>query len=136
MTVKVPELKEMKMPAFNDDIARRVRENPNFFRELVTNEYTQVALMTIEPGGDIGEQVHEVDQVLVIIEGTGEVVLNRQHSLIRANSLVVVPAGTRHNVINTGSTPLKVFTLFAPPQVEPGMLLRTKAEAKETEECR
>ncbi len=62
--------------------------------------------------------------------------LNRQHSLIQANSLVVVPAGTRHNVVNTGSTPLKVFTLFAPPQVEPGTLLRTKAEATETEECR
>ncbi len=59
------------MPAFNDDILRRARENPDFFRELVTNEYTQVALMTIEPGSDIGEEVHEVDQVLVIIEGAG-----------------------------------------------------------------
>ncbi len=124
------------MPAFNDDILRRARENPDFFRELVTNEYTQVALMTIEPGSDIGEEVHEVDQVLVIIEGAGEAVLNRQHSLIQANSLVVVPAGTRHNVINTGSTRLKIYTLFAPPEVEPGTLLRTKAEATETDDSR
>ena len=122
------------MPAFNDDILRRVRENPNFIRELVTNEYTQVVLMTIEPGSEVGEQVHEVDQVLFIVEGAGEAVLNRQHSLIQANSLVVVPAGTRHNLINTGSTPLKVYILFAPPEVAPGTLVRTKAEAKDTED--
>jgi mannose-6-phosphate isomerase-like protein (cupin superfamily) len=119
----------MIMPAFNDDILRRVRENPNFFRELVTNEYIQVVLMTVEPGSDIGEEVHEVDQVLFIVEGTGEAVLNRQHSLVQANSLVVVPAGTRHNVMNTGTTPLRIYTLFAPPEVEPGTLHRTKAEA-------
>ncbi len=124
----------MIMPAFNDDILRRVRENPDFFRELVTNEYTQIVLMTIEPGSDVGEQVHEVDQVLFIVEGTGEAVLNRQHSLVQANSLVVVPAGTRHNVINTGTRPLKIYTLFAPPQVEPGTLVRTKAEARESED--
>ncbi len=120
------------MPAFNDDILRCVRENPDFIRELVTHEYIQVVLMTIDPGSDIGEEVHEVDQVLVIVEGMGEAVLNRQHRLLQANSLVVVPAGTRHNVINTGSTPLKIYTLFAPPEVEPGTLLRTKAEAAET----
>ncbi len=122
------------MPAFNDDILRRVRENPDFIHELVTNEYTQIVLMTIEPGSDVGEQVHEVDQVLFIVEGAGEAVLNRQHSLIQANSLVVVPAGTRHNVINTGTRPLKIYTLFAPPQVEPGTLVRTKAEARESED--
>ncbi len=122
------------MPAFNDDIWRRVRENHNYFRELVTNEYTQIALITLEPGSDIGEEMHEVDQVLFIVEGNGEVVLNRQHSLLQANSLVVVPAGTRHNVINTGTTPLRIYTLFAPPEVEPGTLHRTKAEATATED--
>ncbi len=123
------------MPAFNDDILRRVRETPNFLRELVTNEYTQVVLMTIEPGSDIGEQVHEADQVLVVVDGTGEAVLNRQHSLVQANSLVVIPAGTRHNVINTGSMTLNLCTHFAPPEVEPGTLVKTKAEATEIEDC-
>jgi len=124
----------MTMPAFNDDILKRVRENPYFFRETVTNEFSQLVLMNIESGSDIGEEIHDVDQVLVVLGGTGEVVLNRRHSPIQANSLVVVPAGTRHNVINTGSTSLKVFTLFAPPEVEPGTLLQTKAKDKETED--
>ncbi len=123
------------MPTLIDNIVQRVRENPDFFRETVTNQYSQLALMSIEPGGEIGEEVHDdVDQVLVVLEGTGEAVLNRQHSPVQANSLVVVPAGTRHNVKNTGSTPLKMATLFAPPEVEPGTLLGTKAEANETDD--
>ncbi len=122
------------MPTFNKDILELVRENPNFLEEIVTNEFSQVVLMSIEPGSDIGEKVHEVDQVLAIVEGTGEVVLNRQHDPVQADSLVVVPAGTRHNVINTGSVPLKLCTLYAPPVEAPGTLFRTKAEAAETED--
>ncbi len=117
------------MPAFNKDILGLVRENANFLEEIVTNEFCQVVLMSIEPGSDIGEEVHEADQVLVIVEGSGEVVLNRQHSPVQVDSLVVVPAGTRHNVINTGAVPLKLCTLFAPPEVAPSTLHRTKAEA-------
>jgi mannose-6-phosphate isomerase-like protein (cupin superfamily) len=121
------------MPTFNHDILELVRENPNFLKEVVTNEFSQVVLMSIEPGSDIGEKVHEVDQVLAIVEGTGEVVLNRQHSPVQADSLVVVPAGTRHNCINTGSVPLKLCTLYAPPAEAPGTLHRTKAEATAAE---
>jgi mannose-6-phosphate isomerase-like protein (cupin superfamily) len=118
------------MPTFNQDILELVRENPNFIEEIVTNEFSQVVLMSIEPGSDIGEQVHEADQVLAIVEGAGEVVLNRQHSAVQADSLVVVPAGTRHNFINTGRMPLKLVTLYAPPAKAPGTLHRTKAEAE------
>ncbi len=122
------------MSTLLDDIVKRARENPDFYREIVTNEHSQLALRSVEPGSDIGERVHNADQVLVVIEGTGEAVMNRQHSPVQAHSLVVVPAGTRHNVRNTGSTPLKILTLYAPPEVEPGMLLRTKAEAAETDD--
>ena len=121
------------MPTFNHDILELVRENPNFLKEVVTNEFSQVVLMSIEPGSDIGEKVHAVDQVLAIVEGTGEIVLNRQHGPVQADSLVVVPAGTRHNVINTGSVPLKLCTLYAPPAKAPGTLHRTKAEATAAE---
>ncbi len=117
------------MPTFNKDILKLVRENTHFLDEIVTNEFTQVALMSIEPGSDIGEQVHEADQVLVIVEGSGEVVLNRRHSPVQADSLVVVPAGTRHNVVNKGSTALKLYTLFAPPAGAPGTRYQTKDEA-------
>jgi len=121
------------MPAFNQNILELVRRNGYFLEEIVTNEFSQVALMSIEPGSEIGEQVHEADQVLVIVEGNGEAVLNRQHSSVRRDSLVVVPAGTRHNVINRGSVPLKLYTIFAPPQEAPGTLHRTKTEATAAE---
>ncbi len=117
------------MPTFNQDILELVRKNPNFLEEIVTNEFSQVVLMSIEPGSDIGEKVYEVDQVLAIVQGTGEIVLNRQHSPVQADSLVVVPAGTRHNVINTDRVPLKLCALYAPPAAAPGTLYRTKAEA-------
>jgi len=117
------------MPALNKDILELVRKNTHFLEEVVTNEFTQVVLMSIEPGSDIGEEVHEADQVLVVVEGSGEVVLNRQHSPVQKDSLVVVPAGTRHNVINKGSGPLKLYSLFAPPAAPPGTRYRSKAEA-------
>ncbi len=117
------------MPTFNKDILEMVRETPHFLKEIVTNEFTQVVLMSIEPGSDIGEEVHEADQVLVVVEGSGEVVLNRRHSPVQADSLVVVPAGTRHNIINKGNVPLKLYTLLAPPAEAPGTRYETKAEA-------
>ncbi len=117
------------MPTFNRDILELVRDNPHFLKEIVTNEFSQIVLMRIEPGSDIGEEVHEADQVLVVVEGSGEVVLNRRHSKVEADSLVVVPAGTRHNVINTGDSALKLYTLFAPPAGAPGTMYKTKAEA-------
>ncbi len=117
------------MPTFNKDILELVRENPHFLKEIVTNEFTQVAMMSIEPGSDIGEEVHEADQVLIVVEGSGEVVLNRQHSPVQADSLVVVPAGTRPNIINKGRVPVKLYTLFAPPAEAPGTRYETKAEA-------
>ena len=112
-----------------------MRENPNFRQELLTNEYSQVIEMNIESGSAIGEQVYEGDAVLVIVEGCGEAVLNRKHSPVHNGSLVAVPAGTRHNIINTGSAPLKLFALYAPPQEAPGTLYRTKTEALAAEDA-
>lgn len=117
------------MPTFHQDIQKLVRENSNYLAEIVTNEFSQVVVMNIEPESDIGEQVYEVDHVLAIVEGTAEVVLNRKHTLVEANSLVVVPAGTRHNCINTGSMPLKLCILFAPPTQPVGAQYPTKAES-------
>jgi mannose-6-phosphate isomerase-like protein (cupin superfamily) len=121
------------MPAFNKDIAAEAQQN-NFFRqEILTNEHSQLVLMSLLPGEDIGEEVHDVDQVLFFVTGTGEAVLNKERSAVTANSLVVVPAGTRHNFINTGDTPMKLFTIYSPPEEEPGTIHRTKAEAEAAE---
>jgi mannose-6-phosphate isomerase-like protein (cupin superfamily) len=117
------------MASFNKNIFELAKEN-NFFRqEILTNEHSQIVLMSVEPGDDIGEESHDVDQVLMFVAGQGEAVLNGERSTIQANSLVVVPAGTMHNFINTGSTALKLYTVYAPPEEEPGTLHKTKAEA-------
>ncbi|BDP44451.1 hypothetical protein DAETH_44200 (plasmid) [Deinococcus aetherius] len=129
------------MPFFNQDIARLVQDNSffrqevhSFFRQEVhTAEHSQLVVMSVEPGDDIGEEVHEVDQVLVFVSGQGEAVLNGERSPVGANSLVIVPAGTRHNFVNTGQEPMKLFTVYAPPEEEPGTLHRDKAEAEAAE---
>lgn len=121
------------MPKFNEDIAARARQNSYFRQEILTNKSSQIVLMSVEPGDDIGEETHEVDQVLVFVAGTGEAVLDGERSPIGPNSLVAVPAGTLHNFINTGSEPLKLYTIYAPPEEEPGTLHRDKAEAEAAE---
>ena len=122
------------MPVFNKDIVALTRANTYFRQEILTNEHSQVVLMSVEPGDDVGEETHDVDQVLVFVEGEGESVLNGERGRIGAGSLVSVPAGTRHNFINTGTTPLKLYTVYAPPEEEPGTLHRTRAEAMEAEQ--
>ena len=117
------------MRAFSQDIFARAHENACFRLEILTNEHTQVVLMSVEPGDDIGAEVHTVDQILVFVSGTGDALLNDERSTVKARMLVAVPAGTRHNFINTGQTPLKLFTVYSPPEEAPGTLHRTKADA-------
>jgi len=116
------------MPKFSKDITALARENTFFRHEILTNEHSQVVLMSVEPGDDVGEETHDVDQVLVFVEGEGESVLDGQHGRVAAGTLVAVPAGTLHNFVNTGAVPLKLYTVYAPPEEEPGTLHRTKAE--------
>ena len=119
---------------FNKDIFDLVRKNRYFRKEIFTDTHAQLVLMSIEPGDEIGEETHEVDQVLVFTDGEGQAVLDGKKSKVRANSLVLVPAGTLHNFINTGDQPLKLFTIYAPPEEEPGTLHKTKAEADAAEQ--
>ncbi len=121
------------MPTFNKNIVELARDNRYFRLEIVTNEFSQLVLMSIDPGSEIGEAVHEGDELLGIVEGNGEVVMNRQHSPVQAGSLVVVPAGTRHNLMNRGSAALKLVSVYAPPQEAPRTLHRTREDAAEAE---
>ena len=121
------------MPISNDDIVRRTLENADFRREILTNEHSQLVLMSIEPGDDVGEETHDVDQILVFVQGEGESILDGERGRIGEGTLVSVPAGTLHNFVNTGSRPLKLYTIYAPPEEAPGTLHRTKAEAEEAE---
>jgi mannose-6-phosphate isomerase-like protein (cupin superfamily) len=120
---------QVTMP-FNEDILARAKRN-SFFREVVsTGPHAQVVVMSIPPAGEIGEEVHhDVDQVLVFVEGEGVAVLEGQRSPVSPGRLVHVPAGTRHNFVNEGSVDLKLYTVYTAPKHAPGTIHRTKAEA-------
>ena len=117
------------------DIRAAARENTDFRREVVTGEHSQVVVMSLPPGEEIGLEVHEgTDQVLVFVSGEGEAELNGVKDPVTAGDLVFVPAGTQHNFVNTGQTDLKLYTIYAPPEHPPGTVHRTKREADEAEE--
>jgi mannose-6-phosphate isomerase-like protein (cupin superfamily) len=122
------------MAEFNKDIVKLTLENKYFRKEILTEKHSQVVLMSIEPGDEIGEETHKVDQVLVFVQGEGHAVLDGKKSIVKPNSMVVVPAGTKHNFINDrGEEPLKLYTIYSPPEEEPGTVHKTKAEAEEAE---
>ena len=121
------------MPQFNQNIAELALNNTDFRREIYTDKKLQLVLMSIEPGDEIGSEKHKVDQVLAFVAGEGKAVLDGEESAVAADSLVVVPAGTEHNFINTGDEALKLYTVYAPPEEEPGTVHRTKADADAAE---
>jgi mannose-6-phosphate isomerase-like protein (cupin superfamily) len=114
-------------------IVELARRNEAFRREIVTGDHSQVVVMTIPAGGEIGEEVHDVDQLLVFVEGEGEAVLDGVTSPFEAGQLVFVRAGTRHNFRNTAARPLRLVTVYAPPEHPPGTVHRTKEEADAAE---
>jgi mannose-6-phosphate isomerase-like protein (cupin superfamily) len=117
------------------DVLEAARQNDAFRRELDTGPHSQVVAMTIPPGGEIGEEVHEhVDQLLLFVEGNADAILDGERSSVDANDLVFVKAGTRHNFVNTGDVPLRLVTIYAPPEHPPGTVHATKEEADAAEE--
>ena len=117
------------------DILDLARRNESFRREIITGDHSQLVAMTIPPGGEIGEEVHEdVDQVLIFLEGKGEAVLEGDRTPVDANDLVFVKAGTRHNFVNTGDGSLRLITIYAPPEHAPGTVHASKEEADAAEE--
>jgi mannose-6-phosphate isomerase-like protein (cupin superfamily) len=116
------------------DIVQLARSNDAFRREIATGRHSQIVAMTIPPGGEIGEEVHEEnDQLLVFVDGQADAVLDDRTSKVTPNDLVLVPAGTRHNFINTGDGPLRLVTVYAPPEHPPGTVHQTKEEADAAE---
>jgi mannose-6-phosphate isomerase-like protein (cupin superfamily) len=116
------------------DIVDLARQNDAFRREVITGPHSQVVVMAIPPGGEIGEEVHpDVDQILFFVEGQGEALLEGDRSAVRPNDLVFVKAGTRHNFVNTRAEPLRLVTVYSPPEHDPGTVHATKAEADAAE---
>ncbi len=119
---------------FQGDIFKLAKENSYFRQVLATSVHSQVVVMSIPPGGEIGEEVHTVDQTLVFVEGSGQAILNDVVSEVAVNHLVMVPAGTKHNFKNTGAGDWKLFTVYAPPEHRDGTIHKTKAEAEADKE--
>lgn len=123
------------MKGFVEDIEEVTERNRDFRRVIYTGPHLQLVLMTLEPGEEIGEEVHDdTDQFFRIEEGRGEVVINSRTSTIEGDFGIVVPAGARHNIRNTGDIPLKLYTLYAPPHHEDGTIHRTKTDADKSDE--
>ncbi len=119
---------------YSEDVLNMARANEDFRRVLYTAERSQLVLMSVAPGDEIGEEVHDgIDQVLAFVAGEGEAVVEGARSRVSAGSVVVIPAGTRHNFINKGTAPLKLITVYSPPEHPDGTVHRTKAEADEYE---
>jgi mannose-6-phosphate isomerase-like protein (cupin superfamily) len=110
------------------------RQNGFFRQTLVTGEHAQVVVMTIQPGEEIGEETHEGDQILFFVEGLGEAIVAGEVEPVGPNDMVFVPAGTLHNFVNTGSEPLRLVTIYAPPEHPDGTVHRTKVEAEAAED--
>ena len=119
------------MKGFVQDIESIAVKNTEFRRVLYTAKHCQLVVMALAPKEEIGAEVHtKLDQFFRVEEGTGEAVLNGVRTPIRAGFAIVVPAGMNHNIINTGSVPLKLYTLYAPPNHRDGVVHHTRAEAE------
>jgi mannose-6-phosphate isomerase-like protein (cupin superfamily) len=130
-----PPTKEFPMQGFVDNIETLTTENTDFRRVLYTGQYLQLVLMALQPGDEIGEEVHEDrDQFFRIESGSGEVLIDGKRTPIKDDDAIIVPAGARHNVINTGDAPLTLYTLYGPPEHRDGVVRATKAEADAKEE--
>jgi mannose-6-phosphate isomerase-like protein (cupin superfamily) len=117
------------------DILAAAWANDAFRRVVLTGEHEQVVVMTIPPGGEIGDEVHPTtDQVLAFVDGRAEARLDGEESQVGPNDMVFVRAGTRHNFINIGELPLRLITIYAPPEHAPGTIHQTKAEADAAED--
>ena len=125
------------MKGYVGNIEKESMENENFRKVLYTAKFSQLVVMALKPMEEIGEEVHTLDQFIRIEKGTGKAVLDGVESDISDDFAIVIPAGTKHNVINTSeSEPMKLYTVYSPPEHRDGVVHATKdyAQADTTDE--
>lgn len=118
------------MKGFVRDIERLAVDNDDFRHVLYTAKHCQLVVMSLKPKEEIGAEVHKLDQFFRVEAGSGEAVLDGVRTAITAGFAVVVPAGAKHNITNTGDVPLKLYTLYSPPNHRDGIVHHTRAEAE------
>ena len=118
------------MHGYVTNIEKVSLENDNFRKVLYTDKNSQLVLMSLLPGEEIGEEIHEVDQFLRVEQGEGTAILKGESHDLADGSVVIVPAGVKHNIINSGSGSMKLYTLYMPPHHRDGVVHKTKAEGE------
>lgn len=119
------------MKGYLVNIERETLENTDYRRVLYTAKNSQLVLMNVRPGEEIGEEVHHLDQFIRFESGEGKAILDGVEHAVKADDALVIPQGTRHNVINTGSEELKLYTVYSPPEHKDGIAEATKADEHE-----
>jgi mannose-6-phosphate isomerase-like protein (cupin superfamily) len=123
------------MKAYVKNIEKLALQNEYFRQVLYTNNHLQIVVMSLIPGEDIGEEVHEdVDQFIRIEQGSGTAIIDGESYKIEDGSVVVVPMGAKHNIINATTGPMKLYTIYVPPHHKDGTIHKTKSEAEHDEE--
>ena len=122
------------MKGYVRNIEGAAQQNKTFRTVLYTAKNCQLVVMSLKPGEDIGSEVHKLDQFFRVEEGEGKAVLDDVEHRIKPGFAIFVPAGTRHNIINGTSGPMKLYTLYAPPNHRDGVVHATKADAEADKE--
>jgi mannose-6-phosphate isomerase-like protein (cupin superfamily) len=119
------------MPGYHIDIEKKTEQNENFREVLFTGPLSQLVVMSLKPGEDIGQETHpDTDQFIRVEGGKGKAIIDKQEYELEDGSAIVIPAGAEHNVINTSTEEaLKLYTVYTPPEHPDGTLHKTKAEA-------
>jgi mannose-6-phosphate isomerase-like protein (cupin superfamily) len=118
------------MKGYTINVEKEALSNDYFRKVLYTDKNVQLVVMSLKPGEDIGEEVHQLDQFIRIEAGNGKAVLNGTEYDIADGSVIVIPQGTRHNIVNSNASPMKLYTLYAPPDHKDGTVHKTKADAQ------
>src|SRR5689334_7353744 len=108
------------------DVKDQAKDSEAFRKALFTTDRSQLVIMSLRSGEDIGEETHEADQLLYAVKGEGTAVIEGMKHTFEKGDILCVPAGTRHNIVNTREEPMKLFTVYSPPQHLPGTIQRTK----------
>lgn len=120
---------------FAINIEEETVKNTDFRRVLYTAKHSQLVLMSLRPGEEIGMEAHdELDQFFRFEQGEGKVIINGNEHKVKDGSAVIVPSGAMHNVVNTGKGDLKLYTIYSPPEHQDKVVRKTKAEAEASEE--
>ena len=117
--------------SFTTNIVKETKANTNFRKVIFTGTKSQLVVMNLKPGEDIGEETHKaVEQTIYLYSGNGKIVLNGVEKPFKAGDVAIITPGTKHNIINTGKAPLRIFTVYIPPNHVDGTVHKTKQDAE------